>query len=137
MPETPAPLVPSDSRHCPYPARLDDGLGALSGQQGIVLQSTGVIGTADNGEAIMLDVTTAAYAYYEGERMLLCTLGAPTSITVIRSGRRAICVAAQKHAIPRAAGSPTQTNRKYLLQRGIQSDAAESTIATSRTTPGI
>jgi hypothetical protein len=79
-----------------------------------------------DGEAIVLEGKTAVYAYHDGERIPLCTLEAPTSITVIRSGNGAICTAAQKHAIPKITGSPMQTNGEDLLQWGIQSDAADS-----------
>jgi hypothetical protein len=83
-----------------------------------------------NGEAVVLEGTTAVYAYHEGERMPLCTLEAPTSITVVRSGSGAVCAAAQKHATPKVAGSSIQTNDKDLLHWGIQSNTAESITVT-------
>jgi hypothetical protein len=78
------------------------------------------------GAAVILEGTTAVYGYHEGERMPLCTLEAPTSVTLIRSGHGAVCAAAQKHEIFKVPGYSIETNAQSLLNWGIRSDKAES-----------
>lgn len=88
-----------------------------------------------HGAVVVLEGTTAVYAYHDDERVPLCTLEAPTSITVLRSGSGGICAAAQKHAIRKVAGSLINSDATELGKWGVRSDKAESITVTNGQIP--
>jgi hypothetical protein len=76
------------------------------------------------GRFVVLEGTTAVYAFSDGKRLPLCVLKAPSSKTVIRHGEGAMCMAAKEHSIPKASSVDFTPDKGATDAWGFSSDSA-------------
>ncbi|HEV2679594.1 MAG TPA: hypothetical protein VGV14_03765, partial [Rhodanobacter sp.] len=89
------------------------------------------------GEAVVVAGTAwnaAVYAYQEDARVPLCTIKAPASTMVVRSGGNdLVCKAAQRHELTKVPETKITIQKHELDDWGIRSDSEKLVMADSET----